>query len=88
LPGVREMAELILDKQVRLARPWRPKGLPESACGPAFSAAVGLLRYAAQDHVSNPASQPAVDDDADGDSPRATHRSGLGRLGGWFKENF
>lgn len=91
LPGVREMAELILDKQVRLARPWRPKGLPESACGPAFSAAVGLLRYAAQDHVrspANPGHTPSSSGDPAEDDTKSPHRSRFGRLSGWFKENF
>ncbi len=92
LTGVRELAELILDKQVRLARPWRPKGLPESTCGPAFAGAVGLLRYALNDHVSDPAHQAAQqairgrDDPDDPAMPRRASR--FGKLGGWLKDNF
>lgn len=89
LPGIREMAELILDKQVRLARPWRPKGLAESASGPAFAAAVGLLRYAVQDHVAAPQHRADTGNGADG-TPLVPDRptSRLGRLSSWFKENF
>jgi cell division ATPase FtsA len=32
---------------VRLGRPLRVQGLPQSACGPAFSACVGLALFAA-----------------------------------------
>ena len=35
LQGVREAAELILDKQVRLGRPRRIRGVPEPVLGPA-----------------------------------------------------
>ena len=37
LHGVRELAGLILDKQVRIGRPQRIKGLAEATHGPAFS---------------------------------------------------
>src|SRR3546814_15084731 len=46
LQGVRELAQLILDKQVRMGRPLAIHGLAESTCGPAFSTATGLLAYA------------------------------------------
>lgn len=48
LPGVRELAQLVLDKQVRLGRPLRIKGMAESTSGPAFTTAAGLLLYAAE----------------------------------------
>ncbi|HYD18971.1 MAG TPA: cell division protein FtsA [Patescibacteria group bacterium] len=48
LPGLTEIAKLILDKQVRLGRPQKIKGLAEATGGPAFSAAAGLLHYAAE----------------------------------------
>jgi cell division protein FtsA len=47
LSGVREMAARILGRQVRQGRPAAPRGLPDSASGPAFAAAVGLLAWAA-----------------------------------------
>lgn len=85
LQGVREMAELILDKQVRLGRPRRLKGLPESAGGPAFATCAGLLRYAIQDHVAQPGT--ITPDDAyeeETGRPAGT----LSRLTAWLKENF
>jgi cell division protein FtsA len=49
LPGVREMAARMLNRQVRLGRPAALRGLPELASGPAFSTAAGLLSWAAGD---------------------------------------
>jgi cell division protein FtsA len=47
LPGVREMAARMLNRQVRIGRPAALRGLPELASGPAFSVAAGLLSWAA-----------------------------------------
>lgn len=47
LSGAREMAARILGRQVRLGRPHGLRGLPESASGPAFATAAGLLAWAA-----------------------------------------
>jgi len=92
LQGLREMAELILDKQVRLGRPRRLKGLPESASGPAFATCAGLLRYAIQDHVAHaaPGSQQALVPDETGDDEDTTHKPAgrMGRMVSWLKENF
>jgi len=51
LGGVRELIAEILgkDKQVRLGRPAVLRGLPDSASGPAFATAAGLLGWAAGD---------------------------------------
>src|SRR6201985_3317868 len=46
--GVRGLAALVLDKQVRMGRPIRIHGLAESTNGPAFATAAGLLNYALQ----------------------------------------
>ena len=48
LPGLCDIGQLILDKQIRLGRPQRVKGLAEATGGPAFSTAAGLLMYAAE----------------------------------------
>lgn len=48
MPGTRELAQLILDKQVRIGRPNALPGLPEQMANPAFSVAIGLLNYATQ----------------------------------------
>jgi cell division protein FtsA len=47
LAGVREMAARMLNKPVRLGRPTSLRGLPDSASGPAFATAAGLLHWAA-----------------------------------------
>jgi len=47
LAGARELAGRILSKQVRLGRPVALRGLPDSASGPAFATAAGLLAWAA-----------------------------------------
>jgi len=47
LAGVREMAAHMLNRPVRLGRPFALRGLPDSASGPAFATAAGLLAWAA-----------------------------------------
>jgi cell division protein FtsA len=47
LAGAREMANAILGRQVRIGRPSALRGLPDSASGPAFATAAGLLAWAA-----------------------------------------
>lgn len=49
LIGVRELAQRILGREVtvRLGRPRAVRGLPETAAGPGFAGAVGLLAWAA-----------------------------------------
>ncbi|MEM7723329.1 MAG: cell division protein FtsA [Pseudomonadota bacterium] len=47
IPGLDGLASRILGNQVRLGRPLRVQGLPQSACGPAFSASIGLALFAA-----------------------------------------
>jgi cell division protein FtsA len=49
LIGVTELAARVLDltpSQVRLGRPMRVRGLPETASGPAFATTIGLLHWA------------------------------------------
>ncbi len=75
LHGARELAGLILDKQVRIGRPMRIRGLAESTHGPAFSTAAGLLLFAVSERAESPRSvRPA--------------RGGIfGRVGQWLREN-
>ena len=79
LEGVRDLAELVLDKQVRLGRPRAIRGLPDSVSGPAFSTAVGLLRYGLREHVAKP-DYAAMD--------AAKNKRSFGRIGQWLRENF
>jgi cell division protein FtsA len=57
LPGLCDIAQLILDKQIRLGRPMRIRGLAEATAGPAFSTCAGLLHYAAEHGDEMPVSQ-------------------------------
>jgi cell division protein FtsA len=77
LQGVRELAALVLEKQVRMGRPMRISGLPEATSGPAFSTGTGLLRY-------------AVEKSSDGrENAEAMPPEGaFNRIGQWLRENF
>lgn len=77
LPGTRELAQLILDKQVRVGRPIHVTGLAETASGPAFATVAGLLTYAVQHQAEIPACSTATD----------TPTGLWGRVGLWIKEN-
>jgi cell division protein FtsA len=63
LSGAREMASRILARTVRHGRPATLRGLPESASGPAFATAVGLLAWASG------AGRSLADIDLDADRP-------------------
>jgi cell division protein FtsA len=68
LSGVREMAHRMLGRQIRAGRPAPLRGLPDSATGPAFATAVGLLAWAAGEGRTLP------DIDLDSDKPRGLLR--------------
>lgn len=76
MQGTRELAQLILDKQVRVGRPPTLPGLADLYLGPAFSVASGLLVYATQ-----PNTEFRVVNAASGT------RGLFGRIGEWFREN-
>lgn len=79
LQGVRELAAMVMDKQVRMGRPLRLRGLPESMSGPAFSTAAGLIAFA----MENPSAPTVPTSIMKGESV------GLGsRLGNWIHEHF
>jgi cell division protein FtsA len=77
LPGIRELAAMILDKQVRIGRPSRMNGLAEATQGPAFATSVGLLHFAASETA-----------ELRGRDLTAAGSSGgmLGRFGTWLRE--
>jgi cell division protein FtsA len=79
LPGVREMAGTILDKQVRLGKPHSVAGLAESVSGPAFSTSVGLLHFA----FNNPAKEAKS-----AYRPLDEPNGRFARFGQWLRENF
>jgi len=77
LQGVRELAQTILEKQVRMGRPRAIAGLAESTAGPAFAAVNGLIGHAARHH-NDMAVLARLEDGSAGGL--------LGRIGGWIRE--
>jgi cell division protein FtsA len=80
MQGARDLAGMVLDKQVRLGKPLGLHGLPEATGGPAFSTCAGLIRYAL---AHAPAPSRGKKDGAHGE-----RSSGWGRVGSWLKRNF
>ena len=78
LHGAREFAGLILDKQVRIGRPLRVRGLAEATAGPAFSTTVGLLHFALSERAEGARL---------GRGRSRTANRLLGRVGHWLREN-
>lgn len=79
MPGVRELATEILNKQVRIGRPKTVEGLAEAVSGSAFATVAGLLSFAAE----NPAEAPGKAYRPLGETSRR-----WGRFGQWLRENF
>jgi cell division protein FtsA len=81
LSGLAELAARILRRPVRIGRPLGLAGLPESAKGPAFAVAAGLLVYPQAAHLEH-------------FEPRRTRQlmTGTGgymaRVGRWLRESF
>jgi cell division protein FtsA len=98
LPGIRELAQRMLDKQVRLGRPLRVArpssqgsksggasftGLAESTSGPAFATTAGLLAIAMQPELAS-----NYGSSSGSVSNRVIHSgSPLNRIGLWLKQN-
>lgn len=79
LQGVRDLAALVLDKQVRMGRPIRVAGLSDQTGGPAFSTCAGLLNYALLKNAEAPRTSSVSDAETNGL---------FGRFGLWLRENF
>ncbi len=91
MPGVRELAQRVLDKQVRLGRPLRVArpplangkagpsftGLAEATSGPAFATTAGLLVVAMQPELAASSSF----------SEFVSSVNMFGRVGQWIKQN-
>lgn len=77
LPGLGELAALVLDKRVRIGRPIRVRGLAEATAGPCYATCAGLLTYALAADLGRQR------------GGREERGDGLfGRLGHWIKEHF
>ncbi len=86
LAGVRELAVRVFDCPVRLGRPRRAPYLADSAAGPAFSAAVGVLQRSAfgpREAVSDRSLAARPKDERTG----APERDVLSRAAGWLRAN-
>ena len=55
LGGMRDLAQMVLDKQVRLGRPIRIPSLPDAVSSPSFATTAGMLTYYTQRHDEMPA---------------------------------
>jgi cell division protein FtsA len=78
LTGVRELATKMMDKQVRLGRPYVVKGLAESVSGPGFSAPVGLIQFVLKERQTRSVISSLNLDSSGGK---------LSRIGKWLREN-
>ncbi|MFN3826885.1 MAG: cell division protein FtsA [Micavibrio sp.] len=78
IPGLRDLAQLILDKQVRQGRPIRVNGLAEAVNGPAFATTAGLLTYISEYSHEIPATVTA----------QAAPGSLWEQVKVWFKDNW
>ena len=79
LSGIREVASMVLDKQVRLGRPKNIPNLPDILYNPAFSTAVGLLSFALNYTEKKPAKTT---------QKPAGSNGAFSRIFGWLKQNF
>lgn len=78
MSGIRDLAQHVLDKQVRLGKPIRLTGLPDAVSGPAFSTAAGLLTYISERADEMPA----------GIMAQTEPGSLWERVKYWFRENW
>mgnify|MGYP002784443698 CR=1 FL=1 len=80
LSGIKELANHVYRKQIRLGRPEYIEGLAESTRGPAFSTAVGMLKYAAQKY--NFSQGNVINFDS------ISKKGQIGKVVRWLQENF
>ena len=85
LQGARELAALVLDKQVRMGRPIRVSGLSDQTGGPAFSTCAGLLTHALRSHAE--AVRPTASALGEGAAGTGAFAGMFGRLGTWLRDN-
>lgn len=79
LPGIRDVANLVLDKQVRLGIPRNIPNIPKILYNPTFSTSLGMLLFALNYNERKPSissGRPTVE------------ISGFGKIFSWLKQNF
>ncbi len=80
LPGVREIASMVLDKQVRVGRPKNILNLPDNLYNPSFSTCIGLLLFALNYTEKKPSKIV--------NKPSRGGEGTLGKIFGWLRQNF
>lgn len=81
LSGIREVASMVLDKQVRLGRPKNVLNLPDNLYNPSFATCVGLLLFAMNYTEKKP--NKIIN------KPNRTNGNGLSNsIVSWFRQNF
>jgi cell division protein FtsA len=86
LNGVREVAECVFNKRVRLGQPHGIRGFDDMLSGPDFAVAAGLLKYRYHDSVEAVQGMP----DLSGRRYRQKRYGGggVGRTLRWLRDNF
>lgn len=79
LPGIADVAQLILDKQIRLGKPKGLVNLPQYLNNPAFSTCLGLLLFAQSFNERKPSR--IVNKTINSDTL-------IGRIFSWLKQNY
>ncbi|MBQ9732216.1 MAG: cell division protein FtsA [Alphaproteobacteria bacterium] len=80
LAGVREIASMVLDKQVRLGRPKNILNLPDILHGPSFSSCIGMLLFALNYSESKPKKIINKMPNSSG--------TGIDKIFSWLRQNF
>jgi len=86
LTGVRELAELVFEKQVRIGKPTYMQGLRSTLSQPNFSVGAGLLRRAFNDDGDVITGAPDLSGRLH--TLAATPGGALGKTARWLRENF
>ena len=88
LNGVRELAVRVFDRPVRLGRPQRAPHLADSAAGPAFCSAAGVLLRAAYGPREAVSARKLMSRQITAaDAPRVHGGNLVARAAGWLREN-
>ncbi len=80
MPGLRDLAQKILEKNVRIGRPRSMAGLADATAGPAFATCAGLLLY--ERHAPFEAMDQRIADTS------RVPQGPIARVGRWLRENF
>ena len=86
LTGVRELAELVFEKQVRVGKPTYMQGLKSTLSQPDFAVGAGLLRSAFADDGDRISGAPDLSGRMGADMGAPTGM--VGRTARWLRENF